>query len=498
MKKKLLITDNNLGGILTSEPLIKNNFINKFVKYEYIDSSKKIKIVVKKSKWLIKETERVKKSKLAIGNYGNFLDYGRLDWYNDNSYVDSILILLLFPIFNNKISTFISKKFLNKQLSIDEIPVDKQNLFMCKQKTIAESIILLNDIYKSFDTLYNKLNNKDIINSFNFIEIFSKCDRELSKNYYYNNPIDNSINFLRKLLNIYNIHTTDYNIKNIYMSIDTPSYQFSESFSGIFEENVDEYIAGIKNYDFVESKTLENSVILKTITSEDLENIYSLGISDVLTEQEFKRKKINIKKYFYDKDIKKWYDKKNKLKNKLLKNKKKIFLSRFLNHKREIYPENFYYPFEDNKIIIEDGIYYVEDSKKIRYNIDELDIKNDKFTKINKIIEEYRIIDTEMIFFTLSRNNLENNFLNLKIIPDETINVKSKIVTLKGIIINYNNHYITFFKNSNLWYKYDNNYDPSKFSDYIELIGNYSNLLSYSLENTDYIILKKAIIVWYN
>ena len=133
--------------------------------------------------------------------------------------------------------------------------------------------------------------------------------RRIIENYYYNNP-DNSINFLRKPLNIYNIHTTDYNIKNIYMSIDTPSYQFSESFSGIFEENVDEYIAGIKNYDFVESKTLENSVILKTITSEDLENIYRLGISDVLTEQEFKRKKLDIKKYFYDKDIKKWYDKK--------------------------------------------------------------------------------------------------------------------------------------------------------------------------------------------
>ena len=45
-------------------------------------------------------------------------------------------------------------------------------IFLCVNKKQLLNLILLNDIYKSFDTLYNKLNNKDIINSFNFIEIF--------------------------------------------------------------------------------------------------------------------------------------------------------------------------------------------------------------------------------------------------------------------------------------------------------------------------------------
>ena len=78
------------------------------------------------------------------------------------------------------------------------------------------------------------------------------------------------------------------------------------------------------------------------------------------------------------------------------------------------------------------------------------------------------------------------------------IHINGKNLILRGIIVWYNNHYVCFFTNDGIWYKYDDNYNPLKENDYIEVIGNYSDLLKYSLKGIDYIVLKNSVIVWYH
>ena len=57
---------------------------------------------------------------------------------------------------------------------------------------------------------------------------------------------------------------------------------------------------------------------------------------------------------------------------------------------------------------------------------------------------------------------------------------------------------ISFFNNDGIWYKYDDNYNPLAENDYIEVIGNYGDLLKYSFSGIDYIVLKNSVVVWYH
>ena len=203
ISKKILneISDNNLGGVISSAPKINKNVINNELIFKHTDikpvsksstkpvSKSTIKFVTKpvsksttksvskstnkstikpvsksatkplavKVKWLIKETERVKKAELQVGNYGNFLDFGRLDWYNNSCFADSILILLLFPMFNGKISDFITENLLEKPMLLKEsIEKEHYKKYICNTNTFEKSIEIINSIYTTFVDLYNQ------------------------------------------------------------------------------------------------------------------------------------------------------------------------------------------------------------------------------------------------------------------------------------------------------------------------------------------------------
>ena len=218
----------------------------------------------------------------------------------------------------------------------------------------------------------------------------------------------------------------------------------------------------------------------------------------------------NFKKsdYHYDNDIERWYPRKKMLAYKLLKNKQNILLSKYIRHKRELYPENSYHIYEGYKKIDIDGTDYIvslDNKEKVR--LEDLDPGNDKAILIKKYIEELIIDSADMIFFGIIRKHQSYNYslqknkekiLYLKITPDEIIDINGKNLILRGIIVWYKNHYICFFTNDGIWYKYDDNYNPLTENDYIEVIGNYGDLLKYSLSGIDYIVLKNSVVVWYH
>ena len=249
--KKVLniISDNNLGGSLSNKPEFNSNNEISNIKFKHISKKsipKKIKIK-KSSNWLLQETQRVKKANQIIGTYNNFLDYGRLDWYNNSCYADSVLVLLLFPIFDGKVSEFIKTRFIEKlPLKLELIKPSDYNKYICNKNTIEKSLEILNNIYKTFNELYSKLITNNIINTHIFLTHLSECSNKLG--FLSLDEEQDSLEFLTNLFSIFGINTTDYNVRHSYECINIPSRNYSSSLVGIFDEAVDKSTAGINNY----------------------------------------------------------------------------------------------------------------------------------------------------------------------------------------------------------------------------------------------------------
>ena len=509
--KKILniVSDNNLGGVISSKPEFNSNNVIDSIKFKHIIKKsipKKIKIK-KPSKWLLQETQRVKKARQIIGTYNNFLDYGRLDWYNNSCYADSVLMLILFPIFDGTVSRFVKTHFIEKlPLQLELIEPAEHRKYICKKNTIEKSIELLNTIYKTFNDLYSKLKTTNIINTHMFLTHLSECRN--NPGFLSNGEQQDALEFLTNLFSTFGINTTDYNIRHTYKCINIPSRNYSSTLQGIFDEAVDKSTAGITNYDFISSTKIENKIIVKYLLPDDLQTILRLNLKTIYTNKEFLTNNFKKSDYYYDDDVERWYHRKKIIAYKLSKNKQNILLSRYIRHKRELYPENSYHIFEGYKKINIDGIDYIvslDNKEKIR--LDDLELGNNKAILIKKYVEEFIINKADVIFFGIIRKQRNYNYslqrykekiLYLKITPDQTINISGRDLILKGIIVWYNNHYICFFMNNDVWYKFDDNYNPLKENDYVKVVGNYNDLLKYSLSGIDYIVLKNSVIVWYH
>ena len=506
-----IISDNNLGGMLSSKPEFNSNNEISGIKFKHSTKKlipKKIKIKIKKpSNWLFQETQRVKKAHQIIGTYDNFLDYGRLDWYNNSCYADSVLILLLFPIFDGTVSEFVKTHFIEKlPLKLELIETENYSKYICNKNTIEKSLEILNNIYKTFNELYFKLITNNIINTHIFLTHLSECSNKFG--FLSIGEKQDALEFLINLFSIFGINTTDYNVRHSYECINIPSRNYSSSLVSIFDEAVDKSTAGINNYDFTSSIKIENKIIVKYLLPDDLQTILRLNLKTIYTNNEFLTNNFKKSDYYYDDDIERWYSRKKIVGYKLSKNKQNILLSKYIRHKRELYPENSYHIYEGYKKIDINGTdYIISLDNKEKIKLEDLEPENDKAILIKKYIEELIIDNADVIFFGIIRKHRSYNYslqeykekiLYLKITPDEIIHINGKNLILRGIIVWYNNHYVCFFTNDGIWYKYDDNYNPLKENDYIEVIGNYSDLLKYSLKGIDYIVLKNSVIVWYH
>ena len=125
--------------------------------------------------------------------------------------------------------------------------------------------------------------------------------------------------------------------------------------------------------------------------------------------------------------------------------------------------------------------------------------------KLKTKITESRLDNTtEDIFINLERlinkvynSVIVNSILNVKIIPNEVIDIDGTQYILHGINIHKDNHYVSFIRCNDVYYLYDDNYNPDNREDYLTRVGSFSELVNFEIGKNKNIVLTNSRILHY-
>ena len=546
--KKILdiISIDNIGGIPNKNPILDiyglNLLVSSKIEYLYEDELPKrsesshqfshIKskfhkkpLKMRRASWQMESSSRKQLALKTIADDNPF-NYGRLSWYANSCFADSVLFLLLVPKTSDKqFSPFTINNFLNKNmLDAADIAAINHRKYLCKNnQTIDQSIKILNNIFTNFKNMHSQLNKNKIINAFLFLKNMDICREQLGRERYSDGGMHDSIEFLNHLLSIFKIDSSYFNEQHLYKSIDNTGDSYTSTLENMFINAVSNYNkAGKSNYDILETSTDNKPFIIKAVTYDELHSIYKtinvddqISLKDIQNLLKHKAKKSvldQLKGLRYDGLIDKIYPEEGNLGTVLLaKRAITINLSAFLNYKTES-------EFTDDNINIHiknEGKYKISTIQGHRYlirkdksepniKISSLSKSNDKIIKIKKIIKHTIVKDAENLFFEIHRKgqikkNIQGkgksvHFMKIKLIPENSIKlISGKDIYLRGIVVYRPAHYISYFKFDDKWYLYNDYFNPDEQNDYIVEVGNYDNLLTVNKEE----VCRNGIIYWY-
>lgn len=501
IKTKNSIDINNLGGKLLNPITLEDNSISfdkSLVKYEYYKSISKTTLPKKNIKKILKLAKQKQKmqgqeiptqiaepthdeplqlqtpnppSSLAkhttTSKTDSILNFGSLTWNDNSCFIDSVLMMFLYPIFQGDISEFVKNNFIEKYNNYESFFNSTEEakasfgadayLFDCSPKTSPNSYSfernyqIHKDIFEEFKNLFDQLKNgkgKSIYCN-NLIELINSCPKKRGEIFGRGSMADAS-EFLHALFSIFLVERENNNKENKYY---------------------------YKNIDDTEPNKIE------------------LGSEQFGTQNNVKTIVHNISSKFIES----------------LEKSKTINLSYFLKYVVPDYNDDFYYETEGYKRYTDPVTkqIYVEN---IRTNEKtEWTEENENLIKINRIDTEFIINNSNNIFFIIDRyighgqSNIaiiagtsSREISKYEIIPDETLFMDNgDLLNLVGIVIWHNNHYVTFVNNingdKNNWYLYDDNSTT-----HLNSIGNYQNLLEYSYKTSKNAAIKNSRIVWYS
>jgi len=164
----------------------------------------------------------------------------------------------------------------------------------------------------------------------------------------------------------------------------------------------------------------------------------------------------------------------------------KILLSEVMNLKIDIITD-IVIP-KDN-ISIVDNMYFENKNPDTLFTLHEA-INQNIVSKYERAIFEYSIFNTNCISFFINRyekiinkqSNMEqpNHFVDIPVEIENNITDKNNnVYTLNAIITGSLTNTLLFFKLENIWYIYNNMYDPDLQPDYIQIIGTFDDLVKY-------------------
>lgn len=133
-------------------------------------------------------------------------NYGKLNWNNNSCWLDSVLTMLFYPIFNGKINNIIEKNIINKTFN-DEKTYLCQLLNSVENSVESKRINLA--IFNEIKTIYHKLSNSKKFKTKNLLEYISKCPKTFFE-YRFGNLAD-PIDFFTIIINLFDIKTISYN-----------------------------------------------------------------------------------------------------------------------------------------------------------------------------------------------------------------------------------------------------------------------------------------------
>ena len=247
-----------------------------------------------------------------------------------------------------------------------------------------------------------------------------------------------------------------------------------------------------------------------TITSDMLVNEYkNLNIttySSLVVQN-------NPNDYYVDPYLKKYVLKRNKLQNEIRFKNIEINISKFkiIRSTHKFLETQQYHYYNEN---IEDSFPF-DDENKYYYNIEDKgnyskyakssEVDSDTGFRVSYIINE-SVLKDKSSYITFNINRLYhsqtiknrkiqtfNKFVNIKIRPEEILNIDNSNYRLSSIILYHQNHYLAIIRLGEKYYFYDDNYsDP--YTNYTTLIGSYTDINNFMYKGISNFALETVLI----
>lgn len=436
---------------------------------------------------------------------------GKFDWYNNSCYADSILLALFYNAIQNP-EQLIYKRILTKRYTSDDI----NEIYQCKNKR-EETHLILNSILDTLKTYLNDISKSKIFNIYNLLRDMNKCKKFFAQNY-----SDGSFHDLNEFLESI--------LKLLSISIDTSERQivYRSPFSNKDKINFSVPNIHNSNYNLQLTDGVGESFYPVTKVSNRRPQVQQVNITNDILLDSYRKLDINTvsslialnnsNKYYIEPILKKWVLKSNKLAIKVKYNNIQLNISSFTTLRiiHNFSNKEQYYYYSKN---IEDREHPLDLGHKYYYNINDKDdytkykksseMSEDIGFRVSYKIEEYILGNhSNYISFNIHRRyhsqifenkKLQpiNKILNIKIIPEEILNIDGSNYRLTSIMLYKDLHYFAIILLGDNYYLYDDNYEYPPQTNYIEKIGGYQSILNYIYKNVTEITLRNSTNLFY-
>ena len=459
---------------------------------------------------LVRENDRIINGRQNIkDNQNNLcLKLGKLDWIRNSCYADSILTMIYYRIILGK-DSYLSNVL--RDFKYTHEMLEYNQALLCPKITVTESVERYNTILGEYRTILEKIRNGDIIHISRLLYYITQCPIGGIENFN-DGLFHDSSEFLNTFLRYFMMDIENANIeKQYFFSVENNNI---DSILALRNINLDYNIPktdalGNSFATYVEGPIQKNGLVQNyVIKNEILGSLYKrIEAQDKSIESSLSGKK---NEYMYDFHLNKTILKKDAVKYNIQKMTISEEIQNMLVSKSiDYFSDDTYHIINPEYTYKETGEGYfffrIEDqndvTKWLPYN------KLDKGIAIKlktKITESILDNNTDDIFINLERllnkvynSVIVNKILNVKIIPNEIIDINGTEYILQGINIHKDNHYVSFIRCNDIYYLYDDNYNPEIRTDYLSEVGPYSELVKFGIGKTKNVVLTNSRILHY-
>ena len=439
-----------------------------------------------------------------------FLKMGKFDWCNNSCYADAVLLSLMYNAIHNK-ENLLYVKIMN--FNYDDSLITK--IHQCSNN-VEGSRELLNKILNLLKTLLVEIEAGKIIRVYGLLKLMNKCDGFFTQNFS-DGLFHDANEFLRNIFKLLHLSTSNSNIKNTYVAnyknIDEITVNVPDISNGSYNMMLTDGL-GNELFDVKKVTRTESEIQSVNITSQMLVDEYiNSGIDTVsilLVNSE-------PKKYMLDILLKKYVLRSNKLTNLLKYNDIEINLSKFMLTRivHEFKSDKQYYYRDDDIVDIVPPYdlnhrYYYKTGNKGKYDeySKSSEMPESVGFRVAYLIEELILGNTsEYITFNINRKYLFNTFrnkqktvrklINIKVVPDEILNIDSSTYKLTSIVMYYDRHYVAIILINNVYYLYDDAF-KEPMTNYTQVIGEYADIKALTYGGISNIALRNSTNVFYS
>ena len=498
---------NSIGGKAYPDLVINKTYnVDKPQKYMFdIDITPnhllKEKDIIKKIK--SNKLSRVKMELKTMSNTSDtYLKFGKFEWKNNSCYSDSILLPFIYYHITNT-DTKLYNIIKNYEYTLKDITA---NNVKCNKESKSNTLIEINKIIKLFKNIISSIESGEIIDIYTK---FMKTSYKICPNIFTRKFSDKQMHdpkefFFNILEKLYNIGIGTFNQQHVYyiseddsikLNIDTVKiYNISTPMNEtLFTRKMSHSI----NHDIIcinVNPEIIRQIYVDNLPERGMSNKYNWIDENLTSDSKYQQDFFSGKYILKDSDS--LFQKS--------RDEIQISLSYFIIIRsiQDLSMEEAYkYNDEYEETVIQSIRYYY--NKKDKGNVGKYmkssEINKDHGFKIVYKIEE-NIVNNECnhLYFSIERLLALNTFSDIKIKPDEFINISGTIYELQSIVLYLNLHYISIIKLNGNFYVYDDLYDFKKNKSYLTKIGPFVNLSNYSYNKFTEVILRRSVFIHYS